>query len=71
MAKKWTFIGKAAIFGHNLAINQHIMKILVTFDRVDQGLSNDTKLARFAFFSDEKLWSKNPKFHENLELEAN
>ena len=60
------FHGQAAIFGHNLVINRHIMEILVPFDRVDHELSNDTKLPLFAFLY-VKLWSKNPKFPENLE----
>ena len=40
--KKINFHGQAAMLGHNLAINRHITEILVSFDRVDQELSNDT-----------------------------
>ena len=47
MAKLWlktNFHSQAAIFSHNLAKKQHIIGILVPFDRAIQELSNDTKL---------------------------
>ena len=53
---------KSWFFGHNSATNQYIMEILVSFDRADQGLLNDTKFAMSDFIH----WEvRNAKIPEN------
>ena len=67
--QQWQLGHGCWLFGHNFVKNRYILEILVSFDRVDQGLSNDTKFHGFNIKS-RVLWSKRCKILRKLVSES-